>query len=300
MPPLHLLDAFVSAAESLSFSDAADELHVSPSAISHRLRLLESRLGAPLFRRHHRGIGLTAFGESYYQAVGPALQSLRSTHRDTVTQHLPAAWTLRVPPVFGEVVIEAHMPVFRRRFPGVVVRVEAESGRRALEHGEVDAAVLVGTGHWQGAEACRLLDVTVVPVCSPGLAAELHTTADVLAAPLLHLRNLPDAWAWWARLCGQSMPGADTGRWFQDHRRMLEAAERGEGVALTLMPLVAPRLRAQRLVQPVAGETPLPEGFYLVTRPGQMSASPGAELVAWLQAHVPCASPEQLSSLAEK
>ena len=280
LPPLHTLTAFEAAARLGGFQQAAGHLHLTPSAVSHRIRQLEEFLGKPLFERRHRGVALTAEGRRYYAAVHEALgrltditEALRDTPRKVLR--------LSVAPALGSKWLIGRMTDFQEAHPEIEFQLDTSTSLGPLLAGEADVGLRYGEEEWPGLEAWKLFDEVVIPVCSPayrdklaGLpAAEALDQARLLRHPLL-------SWPHWFAHAGLAR-GEPDGPRYADALLMLEAAVAGHGVALTTTTLAAPYLTAGTLVQPVPQGYP-DRGFYVVAPRSSQEKPWVTTFIRWL------------------
>lgn len=286
LPPLNGLRAFESAARHLSFSKAAEELHVTPAAISHQIKSLEDLLGFSLFHRLNRGLALTPAARDClpllsrgFRDLGEAVRQLRRH------EHASRALTLGVAPSFAGKWLLPRLDRFYNQQPDVELQIIAgrnliDSWPLARRFGEdfrdddLDLAIRFGLGDYPGCRVDKLMSATAAPLCSPELLARrpLRTPQDLRHHRLLHdataYENRPDWQAWLQRFGGGGID-ADRGVYFNHAALALEAAVGGQGVVLTLLPLAAADLAAGRLVKPFAAkmELQLSAAYYLITPP---------------------------------
>jgi LysR family glycine cleavage system transcriptional activator len=286
LPPLNALKVFESAARHLSLKRAAQELSVTPAAISHQVKTLEDYLGVKLFRRLNRALELTP-------AAHAALPKLREGF-DSLAQ---AVATMRPQPDSGRVTVSAApsfavrwlMPRLHRFFavhPEIDVRVSArmrlvnKSGRdSAVERAtienwleESDVAILYGHGDYPGFRVDKLFALTIAPMCSPQLAQGEHPLQhpqDLQYHALVHddTGMLCDGVAFWdVWLKAAGVKGGDTSRGshFSHAVLALEAASDALGVVATFPVLAAAELAAGRLILPFELHAPLRSAYYLV------------------------------------
>lgn len=181
LPPLHALRAFEAAARHLSVKKAAAELAVTPTAVSHHIRVLETHLGVKLFERHVRQIELTSYGKQLYpvlregfDAFADAIQQLKSRKvRTVVTLSATVAFTARW--------LAPRVPAFHRDHPDMDLRLHASDETVDLRSGTVDAAIRYGRGKYDGLMAETLFADTFAPACSPRL--KLRTRVSLRSTP---------------------------------------------------------------------------------------------------------------------
>jgi LysR family glycine cleavage system transcriptional activator len=285
LPPLAALRAFEAAARHASFKRAADELAVTPTAISHHVRALESWLGQPLFERRTRQVLLTAAGASLFpvlrdglDAFAEAIAGLRGgRERPTVT--------LSATPAFVAKWLLPRIAAFQARHPQIDLRLHASTAVVDLEHGAADLALRYGAGPYPGLQAETLLHDRFVPVASPALG--LRTKRDLAGVTLIHFEWQhphadPPVWAAWLRAARVRGVDAQGGLHFSDESHAIQAAVAGRGVALCSEVLVAEELRQGLLVAPFGPALP-GFGYHLLRRRGKLPEA-AAAVAAWLRA----------------
>lgn len=269
LPPLPALRAFEAAARHLSFKKAADELFVTPAAISQQIKALESYLGVLLFHRLPRALELSEQGQAMLPKLREGMDCLAAAVE--MAQQRPAGLlTVHAPPSFALRWLVPRLSRFAALHPEVELRLADDAGNidglgRGPESVLTDprdagsaVAVRFGMGDYPGFSRDLLLAPEYVLVCSPGLlsrSAPFATAADLAQQVLIHDESIPDeavrpSWDEWFRLAG--VHGVDTSRGprFSSAVLVLEAALGGQGVALSLWPLVEADVRAGRLVMP--------------------------------------------------
>lgn len=273
LPPLNALRFFEAAARHLSFKQAADELGLTPSAVSYEIKRLEEFLATPLFHRLNRALVLTEDGMRYLADVRPALQRLAAATL-RVRPQPPRAGVLSVSvlPSFGTRCLVPNLASFRARLPGIDLRIAAGYERAVPGRGGIDCCIRYGEGGWAGVAAERLAPEAVFPVCAPALLGSAQarlTPADLVRLPLLH--DVGEvAWEEWLTSFGVEPP-PPSGTIFTESAMLLQAACDGHGVALARSVLVRADLRAGRLVRPVQEALPVRNAYWLVCPQGPMT-----------------------------
>ena len=266
LPPLAALRAFEAAARHESAKQAAEELAVTATAISHQVRSLEESLGVALFVRKPRKLELTASGrelkevlEGAFDSISAAVERLRSAPQ----RH---AVTLTTTPVIASRWLLSWVCMLRETHPTIDLRIHASHDTVALDGVTADIAIRYGDGRWPGMVAEKLLDNTFIPACSPLLG--LSDINDLPNHPLIHFHSPsagtgPVDWAGWQKLA--KVPGLDisAGLVFSDETHAVSAAVGAQGVALMSRELIEDELAAGRLVQPFGPEIKV-KAFYLV------------------------------------
>jgi len=286
LPPVAALLAFERAAAQLSFRRAARDLSQSPSAISHKIRGLEQRLGVRLFVRAGRTIRLTTEGERYLSAIRAGLALLENATRDLLRRGPRTQTELSVSslPFFTNTLLIPALAVFKRRCPTVTLRIEGTHRYADFDSSQVDVAIRFGREHAAGLKLEPILAVRSLPVCAPTLLkAGLRKPRDLSRHVLIHVSQQPRAWAAWLADVGEKnlTPGGEL--WFDTVLAALEAAEQGLGVALAMHPLIKARKGFGRsLVTPFNEVVERAETIYLVTRPERTHDKIVAEFRRWL------------------
>ena len=229
LPPIHALAAFESAARLGGFAQAAAELCITPSAVSHRIRQLETRLGEQLFERSPTGVRLSECGQRYLISVREAFERLAHLTREDV----PEVLRLRVgsPPTFARNLLIPHLPEFYRQWPDIEIEIDVVPPlqERPDRH---DVDIRFGPGPWDERTAARLFDDVAIVVASPSYVQRhrLESPPDLARADLLRSRLV--LWQPWFAGAGLQWPEPGRGPEFTDLGILLEAAASGLGVAV--------------------------------------------------------------------
>ncbi len=284
LPPLAALRAFEAAARHLSFTRAAEELHVTQAAVSHQIRQLEEDLGVRLFRRLSRALRLTEAG----QLLAPFLQDGFALLHAGVDRVRSAAQgsvlTVTAPPSFAASWLVPRLVQFQRRHPGIEVRLVSTMRKLDLFREGIDVGVRYGRGAWPGLIAERLMTDDLFPVCAPGLLDETGGGPPALSSvQLLHVQAFPDDWPRWLAATGVGSVDAERGSWFDTAGAAYEAAAAGLGVAMGRRQLVADALADGRLVAPFATALPAEVAYYLVLPPEHRGIARIEAFCSWLR-----------------
>jgi LysR family transcriptional regulator, glycine cleavage system transcriptional activator len=267
LPPLNALKAFEAAARHLSFTKAADELHVTQAAISHQVKSLEDFLGMKLFRRLNRALLLTDEGQILFPGLGEAFDLIAQTadrlhrydHSGLLTvgtmDSLAAPWLV---PKLGR---------FRKLHPDIDVRISTSDQVVDYVRDGIDMGLRYGQGAWPGMEVDHLMAEEVFPVCSPSLLENgppLKTPNDLRHYPLLH-DDMRIDWRMWLMAAGAENVDPDRGPGFQHSYLVYQTAVAGGGVALARSVLVSHELEDGRLIKPFDFALPANFAYYVVT-----------------------------------
>ena len=283
-PPLKSLLAFDAAMRKMSFSIAADELAVTPGAISQQIGKLEEWLGVALFVREVRRIRPTPDAQDYWATIQPALAGIRVASlalRDRNRQEV----RLSVPPTLAAKWFAPRMGDFMNRHPTVSLHLLATTALADFERDTVDLAIRHFDGKASHLDATRLLPDEARLFCSPGYAEslDLQTPADLTKATLLHTTLHPQWPAWLTRFAAMSPPqiAALPVLRFNQTLLAIEAARDGRGVLLCNRLLVQAELNEGRLIEPF--DAALPNDAYYVVHPRGTRLRPAAQLLKdWL------------------
>jgi LysR family glycine cleavage system transcriptional activator len=271
LPPLNALRAFESAARHLNFSRAADELSVTPGAVSQQIQNLEDYVGAALFKRTPRGLLLTDSAQMALPALREAFDRLAEAAALLTAAVDGRRLTLTAPPSFAAKWLVPRLGRFEEAYPQVDVWLSADMDLVDFAASDVDLALRYGPGPYPGLEAIRLINETVIPVMSPTLMAAnpVATPADLARHVLLH-DGSPDAdescpdWQMWLAARGVKGFDANRGPRFNQSSLVIEAAVSGRGVALAKRTLAQDDLDAGRLIAPMPISTMVDFAYFLV------------------------------------
>ncbi len=287
LPPLHSLEAFEAAARRGAFKLAAQELHLTPSAISHQIKALETFLGFELFRRGNRSLELTDGGRAYLAVVRDTLSRLRSGSARVSQQHARASLKISAGPFIASELIVPALPSFQEAHPDIDVRIDTDLRTVDLLHEDTDIALRFGGGHWKHLGADRLMRVAAVPVCTPALARRLRRSGprrldDVV---LIHSSPMPEGWPMWAAAAGVELGTPKRDIWLDSYLAILRAAEQGVGLALGLVPMVQTLLDAGKLTAPWPElRMQVPQAYYLLYRASEGDRPEILAFRRWLKA----------------
>lgn len=291
LPPLTALRVFEAAARHGSFAKAADELAVTPAAVSQQIRLLEADLGVTLFRRLPRGLLLTEAARSALPELSKGFAHLARAMEDVQGGSLAGPLVVTVIPSFAARWLVPRLTGFVQAYVDIDVTVRAELRNVDFAREDVDLGIRYGRGVYPGLDTRLLLTEQVFPVCAPSLLAgpkPLRRIEDLRHHTLLHDRQLSDAeptlyWRSWLVAAGIEDVDTDRGPGFTNAEMMLEACVRGMGVALGRGGLCADDLAAGRLVRPFTASRPADYAYYVVVPEGH-AANPRVQVfLAWLE-----------------
>ncbi|QNA86066.1 LysR family transcriptional regulator [Sphingomonas sp. So64.6b] len=265
LPALNGLRTFDAVARHLSMKHAAEELCVTPSAVSQQLRGLEEELGVSLFRRANRALYLSAAGQSLLPAIRNAFRLMAEATERVRSGTDSGMLTVSVTPFFAETWLVPRLGDFHARYPAIDLRVMATTGLANLAAGEADVAIRHGLGGYRDMISDLLIAPMVVPVASPDLVTRLGSpsgAADLLDWPKVHGADR-GGWPLW--FIHHGLAGTARGASFDDVGLLRMAILSGQGAGLLPAALAEPDIRDGRLVK--LADPALLEGlaYYLVT-----------------------------------
>ena len=293
--PLQTLPTFRTVAKLPSLRAAAAELHLTHSAISQQIKLLEEQLGVLLFDRPGKRVVLNAAGAAFLRAVEPALAQLDEGARLAAAVASGEEQRLRVTvlPSFAQHWLLPRMGHWRSLHPDIAIELHTSHSVMDLKREGFHAALRQGKGPWRGLEAICLIDTPSIVVAAPAFAQRLLGCAPSALAqePLL---GTAERWERWFAQAG-SPCRVNPVAVFNDMGMMLQAAEQGMGIAIARALVAADALRDGRLVQlsPLAAATDNSDAYWLVYLPELADWAPLIAWRDWLQGELALAAAQQ-------
>ncbi|TAM97734.1 MAG: LysR family transcriptional regulator [Rhizobiaceae bacterium] len=296
LPSLIALAAFEAAARHLSLTKAAEELNVTPGAISKQVRTLEEELGVPLFLRRHRALELTREGEAMAAALREGFERMSSTFRQIKSLGGQAVATIGSTMAMAHLWLMPRMGAFWNRHDDIVVDHVISDHPHGLDRPDVDLRIRYGDGEWPDELSAKLYDDRIFPVASPAFAKAypVRSVAEMARLQLLSVEGIDWTWTTWAEFLREvGYPGKHTPdrhvperhvnvRRFNSYVIALQAARSGQGVALGWESLVAPLIETGTLVRVTDAEITAPQSYF-VTWSARRPLSPQAVLLRdWL------------------
>lgn len=278
--PLNALRAFEASARHLNLTRAAQELHVTQTAVSQHIRNLEDRVGKPLFRRLPRGLALTDEGQALLPAVSQAFGNLQRALEQLADSRPREVLTVGVVGTFAVGWLLPRLRHFQERCPFVDLRLLTHNNRVDMAGEGLDYAIRFGDGAWHGTHAERIMEAPMSVMCSPAIAHGLRSISDLARQPLLRSYRT-DEWAAWFEAAGMPCPVV-RGAVFDSSLTLAEAAAQGAGMALLPVAMFQQEGRQGRLVQPFAHEVSM--GAYWLTRLNTRTPTKAMEAFAnWIR-----------------
>ncbi len=284
LPPLPWLRAFEVSARHLSFTSAARELGLSQAAVSKQIKLLELKLGEPLFFRFPRSLGLTKAGEAFLPKVQDAFERLAAGASEVFGPRRSDVLTIRCTVGFAVNWLAPRLPDFIAKHPGIALRLISSAWNEDGGSEAFDLDICYGEGNWPGVRSERLTREALRPVCSPKLlkGGHLNTPAELVRHRLIHVLGYKEGWAQWLKKAGVKQIPANPGVQCDTSLMAFELAAQGAGVALGRTSMVGPELKSGRLVAPFDLVVPVNEGFYLVSGNVRQNSAHAAVFREWV------------------
>ncbi|MEM9170734.1 MAG: transcriptional regulator GcvA [Pseudomonadota bacterium] len=291
-PPLNALRVFEAAARHLSFTKAAEELNVTPGAVSQQIKALEAYAGAPLFRREKRALLLTDAAQASLPVLRDAFDRIGEAAKVLTARRDALRLKVSVAPSLAAKWLVPRLDAFHAAAPEYDVWLSADMDVVDFAVDDVDLAIRYGSGDYPGLAVERLMSETIVPVCSPALLDGPHglrRPADLARQALLHDAS-PDKddsipnWSMWLKAAGVDGVDGRRGLKFNQSSLVIEAAVAGKGVALAKAALALADLEAGRLIVPFDLTTPSSFAYYVVHPPAKARAPAVCAFKDWLHA----------------
>ncbi|MCK1274679.1 LysR family transcriptional regulator [Bradyrhizobium sp. 61] len=282
--PFIALRSFESFARLGDVAAAADELGITPSAVSHQLSALQTFLKIQLTERQGRRLALTADGRRYFEAVSPAFSLLLTSTTQLRQSKLQRRITISALPLLATGWLMPRLAGFLTRHPGVDIQVQYTRYRN-YSSDAADLSLRFGDGNWHGYNSEKLLSGTAFPVCSPALLkryGQFRRPADFLAAPLVH-DGSTEQWARWLAKAGIATTTPLTGMVCEDGMLTRAAMLNGLGIALTRPLLLEQEITAGNLLVLSDLGVGSGEDYYLCTRDDREVPRALYHLIAWLR-----------------
>lgn len=271
------LRAFEASARLGGFSAAAQELGVTPGAVSAQIKTLEVELGAPLFQRTAKGVVLTPLGAQSLPAFGQAFDQLGQAVQQMRDAAAPRVVHIATLPAIAQFWLSPRLPRLRAEMPGTEVSITALEQPPNLKRTPYDLCLFFAEGG-----GTVLAEDVIFPVCAPALAARLKTPQDLLELPCLYDTSWEDDWSQWLTQSALPQHLAPRGPVYSLYALAVEEALNGAGILIGHQALLAPYLAAGQLVAPFEEKAILPRALRLWSMAGRSAASASQEVARWL------------------
>jgi LysR family glycine cleavage system transcriptional activator len=267
-PPLRNLRAFCIAARHRSFKAAADELSLTPSAVSHQMKELEEVMGVRLFERKTRALGLTTAGHTLLDEIAPLLDTMDRSLAQFSRRNRRRNVRVRLPPFFASELFVPRLESFFALHPGIDIQVDTVDPWPSEHPLSADVSIVLTNTKPQGVKAVRLFPVTLAAVCARGFAASVARLGREAfrETALIVQKARPFAWSNWANELGLDTPEPRNIIELDTMFSVVRAAERGIGIALVPEILCDAWFRSGALVRLFSLQLETDDAYYLVSR----------------------------------
>lgn len=282
-PPLRNLRAFCIAARHCSFKIAADELFLTPSAVSHQMKELEETLGVRLFERKTRALELTMAGHTLRDEVAPLLDALDRSLAQFTRRHRRKSLRIMLPPFFASELFVPRLATFCSAHPDIDIQIDTSDPHPTLHPPTADVSVILADTPPSGVNAAKLFSLKLAAVCAKEQAAQVVRLGREVfreTALIVH-RPRPFAWSNWAQEVGLDAPEPKNIIELDSMFAVVRAAERGIGVALVPTALCGAWFASGALVRIFSIELALSDTYYLVSRPRDAERAEVSAVTDW-------------------
>ncbi|MEO9823726.1 MAG: transcriptional regulator GcvA [Paracoccaceae bacterium] len=292
LPPLTALRAFDAAARHMSFAKAAEELNVTPAALSFQIKSLEDHLGAQVFRRLNRAIELTEEGQALLPGTRDGFAALTAAWRTTKRMTDQNVLTVTAGPAFTSLWLAPRLYTFALAHPEIEVRFVASFSMADFDRDDVDLAIRFGQGQDPGLFSLPLIDEWLTPMLTPKLAEAINTPADLKTLTLLQdeqtkfIKPHVD-WAAWFTRAGVEFEASDIhGPRFNQADHPVSAALAGAGALMGRVSLTETAIKEGRLVMPFDLSLKSGATYRIVCPEGQETRPQVAAFIAWVMSQL--------------
>lgn len=285
LPAIHWLQAFEASARHLSFKDAAEELHLTASAVSQKIKQLEDFLNVSLFTRMTRSLALTMEGQDYQLIAKDILSFYQQRQREFLRRYSRRDMRLSMIPFIANDIVLPSLPDYQEANPDTELKIEASTSLVNFAEDDMDAAIRFGLGDWAGLVATPLCRCKVILVAAPHILSKkpVYDLNDLKAHSLISMRGAETAWENLATKL--SLPFLNQCRSLEvdSYLASMVAAQQGLGVAIGVKPLINPWLADGRLTQVMELEIDIPQAYYFVRRIQDRDDIKLQQLYIWLK-----------------
>lgn len=289
LPPLNALRAFQAAARHLSFAKAAEELNVTPAAVSQQIKKLEDYLQVRLFSRHNRSLTLSEDAQLLLPGISDGFEKINAAIKSFHRRKEHGFITVSVTPSFASKWLVPRLDHWVKQHPETDIRVSASLGLVDFEKDGIDLSVRFGSGSYPGLESTFLMKESFVAVCSPIFVEGengIRTPSDLKNHTLLHVTapndNYGTDWRHWLQAAGVEDVDVERGLYFDDTTVGVLSAIGGQGVLLARRALVEDDIAKGLLVMPFDFDIPLEFSWYVIAPKPNMSKPAVTAFREWL------------------
>lgn len=284
IPQLNQLEAFCCAAEALSFKNAAEVLHRTPSAISHAIKALETELGFDLFIREKEGVSLSQQGAIYFHQVAPLLQALSQvTHSRIREVQQRSLLKITSFPFFNSSYLIPHVAQLQQLQPQLELCFDSQAHWQDVLDRKTDIKIGYGDGSWPNLVAKKLWSVSYTPVCTAQFMAEneLKKPEDVNRVTVISQSHTNPGWDAWLNSFGASFKPSQQ-LVFDNYYSVMDAVAQGLGVGLAVLPMVKPWCEQRQLIMPFKKVLAANSDSYVAYRKDNPQLAMCEYFVSWL------------------
>jgi len=283
LPPLNALKAFEAAARLGGFTAAAEEMFVSPGAISRHVSNLEAFLGATLFQRGHNEVRLTADGADYLAQIAAALSAIERASTGIAMPERDRNLHIHALPTFAEYWLMPRLGRFRDAHPDASIQLTSSLEETDWDTDSADVSIYASVGGWNE-RGTHLFDSKICPVCAPSLVQGVTPIpAELLDWPLLSSVNKNGDWLRWFHAADLQPDGAQPRYLFGSSAMAYKAAIHGLGAVCAELVFVESDLHARSLVR-LSDLTAIGSGYFFELRPGKKESSLARAFKEWILA----------------
>lgn len=287
LPPLNWLRAFEASARALSFTEAAQELHMTQSAVSQQIKSLESALGRQLFHRRARGLELTDIGRGYLPTVQAAFNTLEEGMVVLTGRAAPEVLELHSNISFATYWLTPRLHRFLTEYPWVQLDVATSIWPAEKPRNLAAVEIVLGLGKWEGRAGQRLTRDTIFPVCTPELARGIHDVSDLLQQNLFGLPGTLQTWdSWLAGHIGHRKFERPRTHLVSTWALSMQWALEGLGVTLAHDTVANDLIASGRLVRLLDYALPMKEAYYLIAPEGSLINPAAKAFKVWLMREI--------------
>jgi len=281
---LRALRTFCAAARNSSFTIAADYLFVTPSAVSHQIKSLEDELGIALFERGNRSLALTEAGEALYEEVDPLISKIDQVTAKFKKHTVRHALRVSVQPFFASELFVPRLTEFIEKHPEIDLHIDSSDESPEKHPPSADVSIRVFSKAPENLAAEAFFPLRIVPACSKALRRKIFTRGGKPAGPfpiILHSRR-KGLWQAWSDSSGIKLPEPTSTVQLDSTLAVVQAAEKGVGVAMVPVPASNSLFASGKLVKLYDHEAATSERYYFVSSPEAAKTAPVKALRSWV------------------
>jgi len=283
LPSLNLLTVFEAAARHLSFKNAAEELCISPPAVSHQIKVLEKQLDVSLFKRLNRALELTSVGQTYFEEIRGALRQLNQATSRVIERHDKHSFRINSIPFITNSLLVPHIQKFQNKHPELIIQISSQIQRTGFFLDDTDVAIRHKKGDEPSLHYQALSPVLITPVCSPEYLANQHQSGSIALRDfrLIRLSTDKESWPYWLT-AWESDFFPEEELCLDNYQAVLDAVKQGMGLAMGYLPSLLPLIEKGELVLPFPNQISKFNQLYLVYLKTEKSNPEIASFQSWL------------------